>query len=174
MSNPNKVTEKIDNNNSSEEDVDSDGSAMGELSSHSSIESYTNAEEDIATTTRESSITLDFLSLQDPSSSLSDDDVKCFWKMVQQSPHLYTGLIEFHRSHAKRHRRRLETPSAAAGMDQAEALRTQFTDIVVKQSGTLEHQQFWSKMSPELCDKFLCHIFLPAELGGLLGSDRDA
>jgi hypothetical protein len=131
MTIPSKVTDTFESINSSEEDVDSDGCAMGKLSSNSSIESnINNAGEDCAATTCEKDITLDFLSLKEPS-SLSDDDVKCFWKMVQQSPPLYTGLLKFHRRNANR-RRRLETPSAAAAMDQAEALRTQFTDIVAR------------------------------------------
>ena len=159
---------------STEEDADSCGCAIVDLSSQSSMESCTNGAEDDAIAGRENDIALEFLSLQVASTVDSDSDaVKIFYEMIQHSPSLYNPTVDFRCNNFECDHRRMENPSAAAAMNHAEEIRKQFDDKVIKVSGTLEEQKFWSSMSSEECDEFLCRIFLPPSLGGLLFPDVD-
>lgn len=105
-------------------------------------------------------------------SSLSDDTTS-FLQLVQNDGPLFAAILEFQggggidlpRNRIRQQRRRLENPSAAMATDLAQETHMQFTELITK-SGNLDQRQFWSEMSQECCDEFLCHIFLPGEAGG--------
>ena len=88
-----------------------------------------------------------------------------FAKAIQQEP-FYTAVKEF-RSKWKKHHviTRLVTPSACVATDKAEQMRLEFSCVVEKQAPP-ELQSQWLSFESDVCDKFLCHLFLPPSLGG--------
>jgi hypothetical protein len=128
----------------------------------SSQESLSSGETGKASSTSIDSIPV---SLVDP----IPESVMQFSEGIHQEPFL-TAVKEFRakwKKHHEHHETRLENPSAFVALDKAEHMRLEFT-AVVQNMGSPDQQSQWSNLSPELCDKCLCHVFLPPELGGFL------
>mmetsp|Transcript_15198 Transcript_15198/g.28413 ORF Transcript_15198/g.28413 Transcript_15198/m.28413 type:complete len:165 (-) Transcript_15198:138-632(-) len=94
------------------------------------------------------------------------ETLKAFVEVAKEEP-LFTTMKEFRAKWKKHHEIHLATPSAFIASDNGEKMRLEFS-AVVQEVGSPQQQTQWTALSPEQCDKFLCHIFLPPELGGIL------
>lgn len=134
-------------------DDGSDKCALGDMSSHSSIDST--GFEDPKVHDAIQSAALAQVSLS--------PEVLDFWNTVKAEELILVALKDLLTKDT--HTSRLENPSAAAAMDQAIATRTEFT-TAIETHGSQNLQDMWFDLEDQYHDEFICHAFLPEELGG--------
>lgn len=100
----------------------------------------------------------------------ADDALEHFLVLAQREP-CYQAVQDFwhmEQQHKAGGPQRLSTPSAEEAGRGVVALRTRFTSAIVIALERTELLEAWSLLTLDEQDSFLCRLFLPRALGGLL------